>query len=298
MAIPPRPFVEADVHAFVDGQMDLDRRAAFMQALSADPDLRAKVDGWRRQNEALTSAFGGVLNEPVPLRLVASNLNKDWRSAVARPPAEAAPQGAIPPRSEPRRSGRLAAATILAFVSGAGAAILAGSWGLVPNSLVGSGQPVTVMPSGQRGIVARASEAHQTYATDLNHPVEVGAGDEPHLLKWIQHRLAMPIRIPDLHRDGWTLQGGRILPGDLGPAAFLLYGNGIDRLGLYIARTNAHQADGYALDGGTGGAVAYWVDEPVGYAITTSRDKAWLQHNGPPLIKSIRTQASDNASAL
>ncbi|HEX4767477.1 MAG TPA: anti-sigma factor [Lichenihabitans sp.] len=299
MPVSPRPFAEADVHAFVDGQMDFDRRAAFMQAMSTDSDLQARVDGWRRQNDALTSTFGTVVAEPVPVRLMPTSLNRDWRGASTK--SAPSDQGTAPAAGTARRR-RLGPVAIAfaGFLAGGAATIAAGSAGLMPLTLTAAYPVPPAAVSNQRGLPLRAYEAHRTYATDLNHPVEVGAADEPHLLKWVQHRLAMPVRIPDLRREGWTLLGGRVLPGDLGPAAFLLYGNGIDRLGLYMARTNLPQADGYTLyDDGTGVAsVAYWVDEPVGYAITTSRDSAWLQRNGPALFKSIRAQARDNASAL
>ncbi len=298
MPVPPRPLAEADVHAFIDGQMDFDRRATFMQAMSADSDLRARVDGWRRQNDALTSTFGTVLAEAIPVRLMPTSLNKDWRGPSAKPASDRGPVAAA--ATVRRRRLGSAAIGFIGVLAGGAAIIAAGSAGLVPLTLTAANPAPPAAPAGQRGLALRAYEAHQTYATDINHPFEVGAADELHLLKWVQHRLAIPVRIPDLRREGWTLLGGRVLPGDLGPAAFLLYGNGIDRLGFYMARTNLPQADGYTLyDNGAGVAsVAYWVDEPVGYAITTSRDSAWLQRNGPALFKSIRTQAKDNASAL
>ena len=52
-------------------------------------------------------------------------------------------------------------------------------------------------------------------------------------------------------------------------------------------------------DNGAGlASVAYWVDEPVGYALTTSRDSGWLERNGAALYQSVRAQARDNASAF
>ncbi len=73
----------------------------------------------------------------------------------------------------------------------------------------------------------------------------------------------------------------------------------MERLGLYLARTNARQSDDVAVyDNGAGlASVAYWTDEPIGYALTTSRDAAWLNRSAPALVRSIKAQARDNASA-
>ena len=298
MSHPAQPFEEADLHAFVDGQMDLGRRAAFIRALAADPEMRARVESWKRQNEAMATTFGSVLGEPVPLRLMPTSLNREQggNSAAAKHP-----RGESSAHSDRRSAlaGTLAIA-VGAFLAGALVSYGTGTFGFGPGMFSGKAPIESTMPAGRRALALRAYEAHQTYATDLNHPVEVPASDEAHLIKWIQHRLSIPIRIPDLRPQGWNLLGGRVLPGELGPAAFLLYGNGVERLGLYIARTNTHQSDAYTIyDNGAGlASVAYWTDEPVGYALTTSRDPSWLDRNGPALYRSVRTQARDNASAF
>ena len=296
-----QPFDEADLHSYVDGQMDLGRRASFIQALAADPAMRAKVEGWKRQNDALTATFGPVLAEQVPVRLLPTSVVRDSpRAAVldARPEAAAGPQPADLGPSRPASG--VVAASICAFLAGAALSYGAALFGLGPGMYASKVSVESAIPLGRRALPLRAYEAHQTYVTDLKHPVEVPASDEAHLLKWIQHRLSMPIRIPDLRPQGWNLLGGRVLPGELGPAAFLIYGNGVERLGLYVARTNTAQSESYSVyDNGAGlASVAYWVDEPVGYALTTSRDSSWLERNGAALYQSVRAQARDNASAF
>ena len=296
-----RPFDETDCHAFVDGQMDLDRRAAFMRALSANPDLKSRLRTWKEQNEALLATFGPVLSEPVPVRLMPTSVGRDQRAArieTVRP----APRPAPPLRAGPDRgrggAGSLVGVAVLAFLIGA---LLA--FGLLEAFVDRPGGRTSLQdaaPAGfGRALAQRAYEAHETFATDLNHPVEVSALDRPALIRWIQHRLALPVRIPDLRSEGWELLGGRILPGELGPAAYLLYTNGVERLGFYMARTNARQSDEVAIydnDAGLASA-AYWTDEPIGYALTTSRDAAWLSRSAPALVRSIKAQARDNASA-
>ncbi len=293
MSAPQRPIVEADIHAFVDGQMDFERRAVIVQAMTTDPDLRAKVEQWRRQNEALTATFGGVLREPLPLRLMPTTLARetDRRKSVAEAPIASAPATQTAPISA--SSARIAAIVMAAFVAG-GATVFIVEAVANGSAFMGAARPIdSARISGGRDLALRAYEAHRTFATDLTHPVEVPASDQEALLKWLQHRLSMAIHIPDLRRDGWTLIGGRVLPGEFGPAAFLIYENGVERLGVYMARSNLHrEKDLSVYDNGAGlGSVGYWVDEPIGYAITTNRDSAWLDRNGLALYQSIKAQA-------
>ncbi len=295
MTPPSRPIVEADLHAFVDGQMGFERRATVVQAMVSDPELRGRVEQWRRQNEALTATFGGVVGEPVPLRLMPTNFSPP-KAPVAEPlPDPAAQQRA----SGSFASGRVAAIALAAFVAGGASVFLVNALSFGSVGIAGRPGGEVAAFSGDRNFAWRAYEAHRTFATDTLHPVEVPASDEPHLRKWLQHRLAMALRIPDLRRQGWTLVGGRILPGEVGPAAFLTYGNGADRIGLYVARTGAQQSDGLMVydNGKRLGSVGYWVDEPVGYALTTSHDASWLDQDGTQLYQSIKVQSRDSASA-
>ncbi len=60
---------ESDLHAFVDGEIDPQRRAHLVAYLSQDPDAASKVDAWRGHGEKLRAAFAPVLDEPLPLSL-------------------------------------------------------------------------------------------------------------------------------------------------------------------------------------------------------------------------------------
>lgn len=300
MTAGPAPFGPGDLNAFVDGHIRPERGAALAQWLSKEPRTRARVDAWKRHNEALRTMFASVVFEPVPVRLLPTTLAKP-RVTVVRSPEAAAGEtsdAAMPEGGPSRHRTKAAAMTLAAFLCG-----LALAWGAARLGFDPFGEATetaTVSTSGVRLVASRASEAHQTFATDLNHPVEIPASDEAHLVRWIQHRLSMPIRIPDLRPQGWTLVGGRIVPGELGPAAFLIYGNGVERLGLYVARTNGARGDGFIVSAdGTGpGSVAAWIDEPFGYALTSSRGRTWMDRNVGPLYGSVRAQARDTASAF
>ena len=120
--------------------------------------------------------------------------------------------------------------------------------------------------------VKRAAVAHATYSPEVRHPVEVGADQEQHLVAWLSKRLGAQVRAPKLDSIGYSLVGGRLLPGDNGPVAHFMYQcpQGT-RVTLYV-RTgmtgNRETAFRYALEGNVG--VFYWVDGKVGYAVSSA----------------------------
>ena len=59
----------------------------------------------------------------------------------------------------------------------------------------------------------RAAIAHVVYSPEVRHPVEVGADQEAHLVAWLSKRLGTPLKVPHLGGLGYSLVGGRLLPG-------------------------------------------------------------------------------------
>src|SRR2546430_15635081 len=64
--MPGPPVSEAELHGFVDGDMDRGRREAVQAFLAASPGDAARVETWRRQNEAIRAAFAPVETGPLP----------------------------------------------------------------------------------------------------------------------------------------------------------------------------------------------------------------------------------------
>lgn len=58
--------------AYVDGELDASARAHVETAMAADPQLAGEVERQRALQRQLQSAFGEVLHEPVPQRLLAA----------------------------------------------------------------------------------------------------------------------------------------------------------------------------------------------------------------------------------
>lgn len=66
------PIGELDLLAYADGLLDPARAAAVERRLVAHPEDAAKVEAYRRQNEAIVASFGAARMEPVPERILAA----------------------------------------------------------------------------------------------------------------------------------------------------------------------------------------------------------------------------------
>jgi anti-sigma factor RsiW len=113
--------------------------------------------------------------------------------------------------------------------------------------------------------------AHATYSPEVRHPVEVGADQEAHLVTWLSKRLGTQLRAPKLEAVGYTLVGGRLLPGEHGPVAHFMYQcNRGTRVTLYVRSdmaSNRSTAFRYSREGAVD--VFYWVDSKLGYAVSS-----------------------------
>jgi anti-sigma factor RsiW len=126
------------------------------------------------------------------------------------------------------------------------------------------------------GFVKRAALAHAVYSPEIRHPVEVGADQEQHLVAWLSKRLGAPLRAPKLEEVGYSLVGGRLLPGESGggpsPVAQFMYQcKQGTRVTLYVrtdAIGNRETAFRFAAEGNV--KVFYWIDHKLGYAISSA----------------------------
>jgi len=117
---------------------------------------------------------------------------------------------------------------------------------------------------------SQAAIAHVVYTAEVLHPVEVGAEQQEHLVKWLSKRLNAPLRAPLLQSAGYQLEGGRLLPGSEGPAAQFMYRDaGGLRLTLYVRKALADNNDTafrFLREGDL--SVFYWVDGDMAYALS------------------------------
>ena len=229
------------------------------------PEEALRLESYRAHKRALRALFDPVLDEALPTRL--------WQ--------------AVRPRTPWYRQ-RLAAGVAIAMVS-AGAAWLAR--GVVDGEALRlaaqrSSTTVTASKAGAGGLplagfARRAAVAHVVYSPDVRRPVEIGVDQEQQLVAWLSKRLGISLKPPSLHTIGYELIGGRLLPGDSGPVAQLMYHDALgQRLTLYVTREAPLQtnAPSTAFQFGQDGPVNvfYWVDQSLGYAISGGADRAEL----------------------
>jgi anti-sigma factor RsiW len=191
-------------------------------------------------SQALHQLYDPVLDEPVPSRIATR--------AHARP-----------------RRGR-------AFAIAAGWVMVGLFAGTFAGWQLRALRPAVVLQSEVPGFVKRAAVAHATYSPEVRHPVEVGADQEQHLVAWLSKRLGAQLRTPKLETLGYSLVGGRLLPGDNGPVAHFMYQTDKGRrITLYVrteATENRETAFRYASEGNVN--VFYWIDRKLGYALSSA----------------------------
>ncbi|AFQ49076.1 anti-sigma factor family protein [Burkholderia cepacia] len=124
---------------------------------------------------------------------------------------------------------------------------------------------------------ARADVAYAVYAADREHPVEVDARDPARLAAWLSVRLGRPVRAPSLDEYGYALMGGRLLPGDAGPAVQLMYQRADGkRVTLYMTAYDARRFAPQAMSA-DGRYTYFWSDRGMGYALSGRADERRLR---------------------
>jgi len=237
-----QPVTEAELQAYVDGQLPAARAAEVAQHLAQHEEDAQRAAAYRRQNESLRAAYDPLLAAALPARL--------------RPGA--------PRRWLLLQLPHYALAAALMAVSG-----IAG-WYM--HAHVAGERTQTVY------LAQVAAVAHAVYSPEVRHPVEVGADQEEHLVRWLSKRLGTGLKIPHLAAQGYALVGGRLLPGDRGPAAQFMYQDSKgQRLTLYVRvskEVREQTAFRFAQENKVG--VFYWLDGRLGYALSGETDRAEL----------------------
>jgi anti-sigma factor RsiW len=275
-----RNLSDYDLISFVDDELDPERREEVEAMIARDPAAAARVELLRRNDELVRAALGRIAAEPLPASLI---LNQ--RGGV-RPEADADDAPIRAPIRQVRRierirreqRERLVALTVAAFAAGAIATLAAaGFTELAPRVLA---FPVAYMfPSiaaeeaGDR-MARRAREAFWTFAYDDTHPVD--SSDPSEIASWLSRRVGVPVQAPDLSALRLRLLGAQLIPGELGPAALILYrapaGN---RIGLYVGRSSAEDSAFHYVAARVT-ATVWWMERGAGYAVVGRADRIGL----------------------
>jgi len=265
-SLPEGPDLRA-LSAFVDGELSPAERAAIEAQLAQLPQAAARVAAWRAQKAALQALCGA------PQR-------SERSESVGQSDADDEPAFIVVRRPTPwwQRVG-LAACWLAA---GAGLALALGP--LAPRLTGGAWNGLGGQPPS---FAERADIAYAVYTPERRHPVEVAANEEEHLINWLSKRLNRPLSVPSLQEYGYSLVGGRLLPGEAGPAAQFMYENTSGaRLTLYITGI-ARDETAFRLFRDGNRRTFYWVSDRMGYALS-----------GPISEDKLRSIAIEVCSAL
>jgi anti-sigma factor RsiW len=234
-----------EANALADGELSGDAAAEARLAVASHEDLRTAA-AWRDTLSAqLHAAYDGELERPLPART---------RKLLAAKPGWALPSGAR----------RLAAAAAIAIAAG-GLGFGLGSLSLVKDDNIDR-------------VVRMALGAHQVYAGEIRHPVEVPGSDSSHLAKWLGARIGVPFSAPDITDTGFALVGGRLLAEGQRPAALLMYEDAVGRrVTLYMEKwPNSDETELQHLASG-GLNTFYWTDKNFACAVSGNLDPAKLK---------------------
>ncbi len=248
---------EAELHAAADGRLDPARRDAVAAHLAGDAEAAGRVDFYRRLNQALHGLYDPVLDEPGP---------------------------SVLPRRRPLapRLARIAAGLALLLAGAAG--------GWLARDRLGGEAPILAGIDLPR----LAASAHQIYTTEVRHPVEVGADEEEHLVRWLSKRLGAEVKAPNLNGFDYRLVGGRLLPAGAGVAGQFMYEKPDGtRLTLFLASGRNSDESAFRFKEEDGVSVFYWRDGGFGYALSGAMPReallplcnevyAQLNPDGPP----------------
>lgn len=235
---------ENQLNRYVDDRLDVDERAACEQWLADTPDDAKRMREWQAHNHALRTHYDVLAHAPVPERLL-----RAARRASRRSPT------------------RFALAAVWMCV------------GVVIGLLAGQLHMPERIPVKTVELARDAAIAHAVYVPEIRHAVEVGADQETHLVTWLSKRLGTKLRIPVLQNDGFSLVGGRLLPGSDGaPVAQFMYQNASGaRLTLYVRRdANQRNKTAFRFAQESRVSVFYWVDNNYGFALSGEVEKAKL----------------------
>lgn len=239
------------ISAWLDGELEgeehRETKARVEAWLREHPEDAARVRLWAADAEALRARLSPLLEEPVPEAL---------RAAVRRRPTRLVQRPLL----------AAAASLVVGLVIGA-----ATTWQLQQPRL----QQLAVR-GGPTGWVQRAVHAHEVYAPEPRHAVEVKAQEE-HLARWLTRRIEVPVRLFDLREHGFELVGGRLLPDGQGKSAQLMYqdARGV-RVTVYLRKPEVGTPTAFRYERQGELGMFYWVEEGGGYALVGGLPKEQL----------------------
>jgi anti-sigma factor RsiW len=223
---------EADLHAYIDGELSAARAAEVEQHLAAHPELAVRLAADLRHKHAIRQ-FAHGLELP--------------------PPTQAAR----------RLQGRLGRRLLLGRILG-----IAPRVALVVLS-IGVGWGAHTLYQAQRDNIPvfadEAAEAHATYSSALL----TTAGDDPGAIAGLLQSIHESAAIADQDEASLKLIGAHLVSSDEGPAVLLLYEDPTgQRVSLVVSREDTIQDIALSLAERDGYTLAYWQDDWTAFTLT------------------------------
>ena len=250
------PIMEDDLHGYVDGALEPERRAEVATYLDDHPDVAKRIGAFADQRELLRAALAPIADEPLPPEL---NLPRIIEQRTRRPSVV---RWAM-------------AAMLLLSVGGLGGWSVRGALEASPGGLVALAQEATA--------------SYNVYAPDHVRPVEVRASDSAQLVQWVSDRLHRPVKVPDLAASGYRLMGGRVVATQHGPAAMFMYDDDHGSRLVVLTRPMSSADQNAPMTRQSRGDVGgfAWADDGVGYSLVGRVAPESLR----PIANEVRKQA-------
>lgn len=230
-----------DLSAYLDGELDAPRRAGVDRHLAAHPEAAARLDGYRRRDEALRLAFAAVA------------AGDGGQRRIDR----------LPARPAGFRRWAVAAAVMLCVGMGAAAWWLAAQHADDRRVLAGLRQEALtahLLYEHRTDGLPAAPDGHQRLAARLSALVGSTVG------------------LPDLAALGFQLDGMRELAAEGNPAALFVYRDAGGRhVSCYFRRVARDRDTGFDRYEGADANVVMRVDDGVAYAVVGALAPAVLQ---------------------
>lgn len=239
------PFpTDADIHAYIDGQLNQTDHTRMEVWLKRHPAQAGEIRLRQHDAQQLRANFGSL---------------PSWQSATALDPTTIR-------RQRRRRAGaRMALAASLVLTLGVGSF---GGWQMRDLTLATAPPPM-----------ADAMQAYRMLTTNPRMNLDITQHQPGELQTWISQHFQHAARLPDLQAEGFHPVGGRLLATDVGPAAVVLYKNTQGRtISFYIrppSPINGALPHGQRRSGEL--ATVYWSGGGYNYALVSRNDATDIQ---------------------
>jgi anti-sigma factor RsiW len=266
------PVSDEDLHGFVDGETPPAGREAILAFLSASPAEAARVEKWRRQNEALRAAFARVEAEHIPL---------SWLMAPAPKrrgfPCKLLSKQERPAKPEPREPGArpsaqrslrpvslLAAGFAFGMIAGIAASLIIARF-LAPERAPAAGTSQTQGSAESDAVfVSRTVSALLAFAPP---PASAQAAD-PTPDPAGAGQLPTAMILPHLAGTGLRLAGVRVAPGESEQMFCLFYAKSLRAaVALCVEKATGLGPTGFRKAGHFPSAAIAWRQSGANYAI-------------------------------